>query len=85
MRGAVTSFILHNAADLPHGVKDSSTSLTLITNDTDRILASFQMFHELWSIPAEVCLGLWLLARELGIGSLGPAIIVLCRSLGICQ
>lgn len=71
---------MHNATDLDSGAKESSAALTLITTDVSKITEAFGMFHELWATPIELGLALWFLAMQMGWGSIGPAIAVLCKS-----
>ena len=71
--------ILHHSADLDSAAQKGSASLTLVTADSARINAAFEMVHDLWATPIEIGFALWLLARELGIGSVGPAIVVMCK------
>lgn len=77
LRGCIVGLILHCAADLDPAAKQGSASLTLITADAARINAAFEMLHDLWATPIEIGFALWLLARELGVGAVGPAIVVL--------
>lgn len=79
VRGCLVSFILHNATDLESGAKESSAVLTLITADTNTINQAFTQIHELWATPIELGLALWFLAMQMGWGTIGPAIAVLCK------
>lgn len=76
MRSALVATILHSASQLEPGEKNGPASLTLITADASRAVSAFNTIHELWITPVEIVLATWLLARQLGIGSVGPIITV---------
>lgn len=74
MRGSLVSTLLHHATLLEPSAKEGSDVLTLMTNDVSRIVASIEGIHEFWVIPVEVVIAAWLLARQVGVGAVGPAI-----------
>lgn len=78
IRVSLTSFLLDNATDLESGAKESSAVLTLVTTDVGVIERAFTQIHELWATPIELGLALWFLVVQMGWGSVGPAIAVLC-------
>lgn len=51
--------------------------------DVERIVRHFWSIHEAWAGPVDVAIGVFLLARQLGITSLIPAVISL--SMVPCQ
>lgn len=55
----------------------NSAALTLVGPDVSSIARALENIHELWANPVEIVLAIWLLARELGAGSVGPAIAVI--------
>ncbi|RFU77117.1 abc transporter [Trichoderma arundinaceum] len=55
----------------------NSAALTLIGPDVTAISGALEAFHEIWANPIEIILAIWLLSREIGPGSVGPAVAVL--------
>ncbi|KAJ5727128.1 multidrug resistance-associated protein [Penicillium malachiteum] len=54
-------------------------ALTLMGTDVERIVTGFRSIHELWASPIEIVIGIWLLARQVGVASVVPAVIaILC-------
>jgi hypothetical protein len=60
-------------------VFDESVAVTLMSNDTGNVAHCWDLFHELWSQVLELCIGMYLLARELGWVCISPLLVVLCR------
>lgn len=73
-RGSLIAAVLHHATLLEPDAKEGSSTLTLITTDTRRVINFFNDIHELWIIPFEIAIAGWLLARQVGVGAVGPAI-----------
>lgn len=73
-RGSLISTVLHHATLLEPDAKEGSSTLTLITTDTSRVLNLMDDIHELWIIPIEIGVAAWLLARQVGAGAIGPGI-----------
>lgn len=74
MRGSLISTVLHHATLLEPGAKEGSATLTLITTDVNRMMMTVDSIHEFWIIPIEVAVAAWLLAQQVGVGAVGPAI-----------
>lgn len=79
LRSALTSTILHFAAQLEPGEKQGSASLTLVTADVTRAVGAFFTIHELWVTPIEIIFATGLLARQVGYGSVGPLVTVISK------
>lgn len=75
-RGAVVSVIYQRTLLLQAGAYDESAAVTLMSSDVDRIAKSMEVVHEVWAQFLEVCIGIALLARELGWVSIMPLVIV---------
>lgn len=43
----------------------------------ETICACFSNVHELWAVPVEICISMWLLQRELGLPFLAPAAVAI--------
>ena len=50
--------------------------------DVERIVHSMRLLHELWASIPEVAIGIWLLARQLGMASVVPMVICLASLAG---
>ncbi|KAJ5513372.1 P-loop containing nucleoside triphosphate hydrolase protein [Penicillium fimorum] len=82
-RGAASSMIYDHALHIPDGtLGDRSATVTLMTTDVDRIIASLLTLNEFWAWTIEVGIGIALLALRLGWVCLMPLIIVLVSSGG---
>jgi hypothetical protein len=55
----------------------SESSITLMGTDVERIVRHFWSIHEAWAGPVDVSIGVFLLARQLGVASVIPAAISL--------
>lgn len=53
----------------------SESSITLMGTDVERIVKKLRSIHEAWAAPVDVAVAVFLLARQLGIASLIPAVI----------
>ncbi|KAF6825097.1 ABC multidrug transporter [Colletotrichum plurivorum] len=84
VRGSLVSLILSKNLDLDlAAVADSSAPLTLVSTDVRTICKSFESIHEVWANPIEVGIAIWLLQRQLGLGSIGPAITIIVCTFGM--
>lgn len=82
IRACLVSMVLDRAVDLNDPPDDlGSSTLSLMSSDAEQIVQSFEDFHEIWANPIEISIAIWLLARILGVGALGPAIPFLGRYL----
>lgn len=72
------SLVLFRTTELDPASTAGSGALTLITADVNQISGAFEGIHEIWANVIEVSLAIWLLQRQIGVGCVGPAIIVIC-------
>lgn len=79
--GLIASIFRHTVTLQETAVKDS-TAITLMGTDVERIVQSLRLVHELWASIPEVAIGIWLLARQLGVASVVPLVICLASLLG---
>jgi ATP-binding cassette subfamily C (CFTR/MRP) protein 1 len=56
---------------------DGKAAVTLMGTDVDRIYTGMRNMHEVWANMIQIGLACWLLQRELGLGFLGPLIVVM--------
>ncbi|KAL7914654.1 P-loop containing nucleoside triphosphate hydrolase protein [Trichoderma velutinum] len=84
IRGALTSLIyirtLHVSA-----MSSDAAAITLSGPDVSSITRAFESFHEIWANPIEIALAIWLLARELGLGCIGPAVAVVVGTVAMTR
>jgi ATP-binding cassette, subfamily C (CFTR/MRP), member 1 len=80
-RGAIVTAIYSQTVDLKLTSVDESAALTLMATDVERICLAFQYMHSLWSAPLEICLGVYLLWRQISLASMGPVCLTLTSSL----
>lgn len=81
IRACLVAMILDRSVDLNDASADlGSGTLSLMSSDTEQIVQSFEDFHEIWANPIEISIAIWLLARILGVGAIGPAITFLGSS-----
>ncbi|KAM4056986.1 ABC multidrug transporter [Hirsutella rhossiliensis] len=79
IRGSLVSLIYVETLSAGAALsRDPDTAaLTLVGPDVMAITRSFETLHEIWANPIEIALAIWLLARELGAGCIGPAVAVI--------
>ena len=78
--------LIHNRCfTIKDGVFDDSAAVTLISNDVEQIMFSADLFHELWSQTIELCIGMYLLSREIGWVCIFPLLVVACKSIRMHQ
>ncbi|KAK6213502.1 abc transporter [Colletotrichum tabaci] len=86
IRGSLVSLIMSkNLEIVPNGSVDSSAPLTLVSTDVRTICRSFEAIHEVWANPIEIGIAIWLLQRQLGLGSIGPAITIFACTVGTAK
>lgn len=76
IRGSLVSLICFEAVELDTFTTAGSATLTLMSTDVERICSSFENFHALWANPIEIIIAIWLLERQLGVGCIGPVVVV---------
>ncbi|KAJ6782762.1 hypothetical protein PWT90_06010 [Aphanocladium album] len=72
IRGGLVSLLCAESLGISTAVASEMASLTLIGPDVDVINGAFSGAHDLWANPLEIGLATWLLARQLGVGCVGP-------------
>jgi hypothetical protein len=79
-RMALVGIIHNRCLAIKDGVFDESAAVSLMSNDADGAAYSEGLFHEVWSQVLELCIGMYMLAGELGWVCIFPLLIVLCKS-----
>ncbi len=81
IRMAMVGLIHNRCLSIRDGVFDDSAAMTLMSNDAEQITYSADLVHGLWSQALELCIGMYLLATELGWTCIVPLLIVVCTLL----
>ncbi|RDL32356.1 p-loop containing nucleoside triphosphate hydrolase [Venustampulla echinocandica] len=76
IRGSAVSLIYHHTLSLSSSSASTSSSLTLINNDVERMGHGMRDVHEIWASLIEIALSLWLLEVRLGV-SVAAAVVVI--------
>ncbi|EDN98254.1 hypothetical protein SS1G_13112 [Sclerotinia sclerotiorum 1980 UF-70] len=83
VRGSLVSLIYAKTVDLSITALDESVAVTLMANDTGAICQGFTYIHELWAVPTELFVAMYLLYRQLGLAFLAPCSVALLCTAGI--
>jgi len=75
LRGSLVTLVYAKTVDLSITALDESAALTLMAADTENICEGFRELHELWAVPIEAGIALWIMQRDLGLAFVGPAVI----------
>jgi ATP-binding cassette, subfamily C (CFTR/MRP), member 1 len=81
IRMGLVGVIYNRCLTIKAGVLDDSAAVTLMSSDTEDAANSGALFHQLWSEVLELCIGMYMLARELGWVCISPLLVVLCMVL----
>ncbi|KAM7201434.1 P-loop containing nucleoside triphosphate hydrolase protein [Naviculisporaceae sp. PSN 640] len=57
------------------GEDDGTQVVTLMSADVERTSEGLVLLHELWAVPLEIAIGLWILYRELGVAFVASVLI----------
>lgn len=76
LRGALTALIYSCTLEVQIGVYDESATLTLMSNDVDRIIMFLTQLLEIPARTIEVGIGVWLLEVQLGWPCVAPLVVV---------
>ncbi|KAF4455698.1 hypothetical protein F53441_2030 [Fusarium austroafricanum] len=82
IRASLVSLIYDRTLTLDLVEAKDSAALTLMSTDIERIGQGLQFVHEIWATPAEFGVAIFLLQREVALGSLAPVIIVIISIVG---
>ncbi|CCG83568.1 putative ABC multidrug transporter [Taphrina deformans PYCC 5710] len=72
-RGALVGQIYGKTVELSITALDQSAAVTLMSNDVETICLGASTLHELWAVPLECVICLYLLQRDLGLSFLASA------------
>lgn len=57
--------------------------MLMLSSRLDAICGGFQNIHEIWAVPVELGIALWLLERQTGIYFLNPAAVSILSTVGV--
>ncbi|KAJ5634865.1 multidrug resistance-associated protein [Penicillium herquei] len=77
VRGGLISILQQKTTQVKAIDLEDRAALTLMGTDVERIVTGFRSIHELWASPIEIVIGIWLLARQVGVASVVPAVIAM--------
>jgi len=75
--------IYSKTVDLSITALDESVAVTLMSSDAETISRGFIYLHELWAVPIELAIALYLLYRELGVAFVAPMVVALVSTVAV--
>ncbi|KAG4438100.1 hypothetical protein IFR05_006421 [Cadophora sp. M221] len=83
VRGGLVGIVYRKTVDLSITALDESAAITLMSNDAETICTGFETLHEIWAVPVELGVAVYLLQRELGISFLAPTGVALISTVSV--
>jgi hypothetical protein len=81
IRGGLIGLLFEKA--LERNPKDTgeavSSTITLLNSDTERINLGLQQIHNTYACLIEIGISAWLLARQLGLATIGSVLFCFCE------
>jgi ATP-binding cassette subfamily C (CFTR/MRP) protein 1 len=81
LRGSLVSLIYTESLKLEDRLEDATSAVTLMSTDVDRICQSMVFMHDVWARPLELCIGISLLADQLGWIAVVPVLVVVASAI----
>ncbi len=78
-RGGLTTLMFAKTSSLKSNAVDSSSALTLMSADIERITNGWQTMHEIWASVIEVAIAIYLLEQQLGAACAIPIAVAICK------
>ncbi|KAF4769687.1 hypothetical protein HAV15_011431 [Penicillium sp. str.  len=82
-RGSLVGIIYSKTVDLSVTALDESVAVTLMSSDVQAICNGLQLINDIWGVPVELAIVIYLLTLQLGIVALVPAILALISTVAI--
>lgn len=79
LRGSLVELIYRKTMAMEPIAIQESTPLTLMSADIERISTGFPLLHDFWASILQIPLALYLLWREVGVASMAPLGVAICR------
>ena len=83
VRGGLVSIIYAKTVDLSITALDESVAITLMSSDTQSVCTGMETLNDLWAVPLELVVALFLLSRQLGIAFVAPVVIAVISTVCI--
>lgn len=82
IRGGLIGLLFEKALELnPKDTGEAvSSTITLLNSDTERINLGLQQIHNAYACLIEIGISAWLLARQLGLATVGSVLFCFCKS-----
>ncbi|KAK6438978.1 hypothetical protein LTR95_004823 [Oleoguttula sp. CCFEE 5521] len=77
LRGGLIGLIYERALATTTAEGGEITAIALMSTDVERITRSLTFVHDLWGSLIDIGIATWLLARQLGLASIAPIIVVM--------
>jgi len=74
---AIVGIIHNRCLTIKDGIFDEAAAVTLMSNDTSEVVYAAHLTHEVWASCVELCIGMYMLADELGWVCISPLVVVL--------
>jgi hypothetical protein len=81
LRGSLIALIYTESLTMEDGLEDASSAVTLISTDVDRICQGMVFMHDVWARPLELCVGISLVAVQLGWVAVVPVLVVMASAI----
>ena len=81
-RGGLISQLFAKSSTLKANAVDSSSAMTLMSADIERITNGWQTMHEIWANAVEIALAIYLLERQLGVACVIPLAVAILSFIG---
>lgn len=79
LRAGLVTLIYDSTLELRAETLRGSAAITLAGTDVQRVVDQCAAIHELWASLVEVAVGIWLLNRQVGLASLVPVVVAVCK------
>lgn len=83
VRGSLVSMIYTKTTDLSITALNESAAVTLMSSDVETICQGLANVHEIWAVPIELVIALYLLDRQLGVAFFAPALVAAISTISI--
>ncbi|KAJ5806253.1 uncharacterized protein N7503_003855 [Penicillium pulvis] len=83
VRGSLISIIYSKTVDLSVTALDESVAVTLMSSDVQSICDGFQLINDLWGVPLELVIVIYLLSRQIGVAAVVPVFFSVISTVAI--
>jgi ABC-type multidrug transport system fused ATPase/permease subunit len=83
VRGSLIGIIYYKTVNLSITALDESVAVTLMSSDVQTICTGFQLINDLWGVPIELAIVIYLLTQQLGVAAFMPATLAFISTVAI--